>query len=275
MKRLTTTGRLARLSTTFLVALLAGSLLALLAGGPAAAQGELDEVLACVRKNAPRTAVVQVVELISVDRDGGERVQGAKLSAKRGADGLARLLLRVEEPADLRGTAILWLQKPKGNEIFVYLPELKKVRRVSARQLRGKLLGSDFSYEEVARIFAEGEGELKRLPDGEKDGRPVFVLEATPPADSGSAYTRVTSLVDRETCVPLEIAFFEEGAEPRKLLSVDPARITKEGEVYVPRLVRMRDLAKQTESRLVTHAVEIDPELRDDTFSSSRLEFSK
>ena len=251
-------------------------LLALLASVPAAAaQGDVDEVFACVRKNAPRTALVQAVELISVDRAGGERVQSAKLSAKRAADGLGRLLLRVEEPADLRGTAFLWIQKAKGSEIFVYLPEMKKVRRVSTGQLRGKLLGSDFSYEEVARLFAESEGQVKRLPDSEKDGRPVFVLEATPPAGSGSAYTRVASLVDRETCVPLEIAFFEEGAAPRKLLSVDPARITKEGDVYVPRLVRMRDLAKQTESRLVTHAVEIDPELPDEMFSSARLEFSK
>jgi hypothetical protein len=121
-------------------------LLGLLAGAPAAAlPAELAEVLACVRKNAPHTALVQTVELTSVDRAGGERVQSAKLSAKRAADGRGRLLLRVEEPADLRGTAFLWIQKEKGSEIFVYLPEMKKVRRVSARQLQGKLLGSDFS----------------------------------------------------------------------------------------------------------------------------------
>jgi hypothetical protein len=251
-------------------------LLALLAGGPAAAAaGDVEEVLACVRKNAPRSALVQVVELVSVDRNGRERVQGGKLSAKRGADGVGRLLLRVEEPPDLRGSAFLWIQKPKGSEIFVYLPEMKKVRRVSSRQLRGKLLGTDFSYEEIARIGAPGEGEAKRLPDGEKDGRPVFVLEATPDKESGSAYTRVTSFVDRETCVPLEVAFFGEGAAPEKLISVDPTRITKEGEVHVPRLVRARDLAKGTESRLVTHAVEVDPELPDEMFSSSRLEQSK
>jgi hypothetical protein len=252
-------------------------LLALLAGGPAAAApGDLEEVLACVRKNAPHTALVQTVELISVDRAGRESARSAKLSAKRAADGLGRLLLRVEEPADLRGTAFLWIQKPKGSEIFVYLPEMKKVRRVSSKQLQGKLLGSDFSYEEVSRIYADGDGEAKRLPDAEKDGRPIFVVEATPGADSGSAYVRVASFVDRETCVPLEIAFFEAGAAtPRKVLSVDPARVTKEGEVHVPRLVRMRDLVKGTESRLVTHAVEVDPALPDELFTRSKLEFGR
>jgi hypothetical protein len=251
-------------------------LLALLAGMPAAAlPGDLEEVLACVRKNAPSQALVQVVELVSVDRDGSERVQGAKLSAKRTADGLGRLLLRVEDPPDLRGTAFLWIQKPKGSEIFVYLPEMKKVRRVSSRQLRGKLLGTDFAYEEVARIAAPGEGEATRLPDTEKDGRPVFAIEAKPAADSGSAYTRVASLVDKETCLPLEVAFFEGGSAPTKVIAIDPARITKEGEVHVPRLVRVRDLVKGTESRLVTHAVEVDPELPDEMFTSSRLEFSK
>jgi hypothetical protein len=75
--------------------------------------------------------------------------------------------------------------------------------------------------------------------------------------------------------VPLEVAFFEQDSAPTKVISVDPARITKEGAVHVPRLVRVRDLVKGTESRLVTHAVDVDPELPDGMFTSSRLEFSK
>jgi hypothetical protein len=247
---------------------------ALIAAAPAAAEGSLEEVLACVRKNAPKAALEQSVELVSVGRDGGEVTRAAKLYAKRSAEGLARVLLRVEEPADLRGTTFHLVQKAGGAEMYVYLPEIGKVKRVSARQVRGKLLGSDFSYEELERVYGQaGAASAARLPDGERDGRPVYVIEATGP--EGSAYAKVVTAVDRETCVPLEVAFFASPDAPAKVLSVDPARITREGDVYVPRLVRIRDLAKSTESRLVTHAVRIDPDLTHSMFTPTSLEMKK
>jgi hypothetical protein len=244
-----------------------------LLGAPAQGEPGVDEVLACMRKNAPRTALVQSVELVAKDRAGQERAQRARLFAKRGEDGRGRLLIRIEDPPDLRGSAFLLLQKEKGSDMFVYLPELKKVRRVSSRNLRGKLFGTDFSYEDVEQLFAQGEHTaLRRLPDAEHDSRPVFALEAVPAPDAGSAYQRVASLVDRATCVPLEISFYGKGEAPVKQISVDAARITKEGEVHVPRLVVARDLERGTESRLETLEVRVDPELPDRTFSSTALE---
>jgi hypothetical protein len=237
----------------------------------AAAPAELAEVLACVRKNAPKQALVHQVELVSVDRLGKEISRTAKLYAKRTDEGLGRVLLRVEEPADLRGTTFLVVQKVDGTQMYVYLPELGKVKRVTAGQVRGKLLGSDFSYEEIERLFGTaGESGVARLPDVEKDGRPAYALATT--IAGGSAYTKVTTLVDRATCVPLEIAFYAKGPEPAKVLSVDPAQITQEGGVHVPRFVRIRDVGKGTESRLVTRSVQIDPDLSDSMFLPAALE---
>jgi hypothetical protein len=234
----------------------------------------LDEVLACTQKNAPKTALVQTVELVIVDRAGGERKHEAKLMAKRFESGLGRVLVRVEEPADVRGTAFLLIQVDQGrSDMYLYLPELKKVRRITSRTLRGKFLGSDFAYEDLERLLASSrQADVTLAPDAEKDGRKVWTVEATPRPDAGSAYTRIVSSIDQETCVPLEIAFYAKGEAPSKVLSVDPARITKEGDIHVPRLVRMRDVDAGTESRLVTHAIEVDPELKDVLFSHGALE---
>jgi outer membrane lipoprotein-sorting protein len=248
-------------------------LLVLALGTGAAAEEDVAAVLACMRQNAPKTALVQTVQLLAVDRAGGKREETAKLFAKRSPDGRGRVLLRVEDPPDLRGSAFLLIQKEKGSDMFVYLPEMKKVRRISKRHLSGKLFGTDFSYEDAERLYGAGrEGELKRLADAERDGRPVYVLEAAP--GEGSDYERVVSSVDRETCVPLEVIFYAKGKE-RKVLSVDPTRITKEGEVHVPRLVTMRDLERGTESRITTLDVSVDPDLKDSTFSAAALELSR
>src|SRR5262249_13962096 len=130
--------------------------------------------------------------------------------------------------------------------------------------------------DELQRVFAQaGEIGVQRLPDAQQDGRAVYSLEAKPPPEAGSSYTRVTSQIDRETCVPLEIDFYEKAETPRKRITVGPARITREGEVNVPRLVTIRDLEKGTESRLVTHEIEIDPDLSDSMFLPATIEAKK
>jgi hypothetical protein len=234
----------------------------------------LSEVHACMQKNAPTSALVQTVALVSTDRAGGERRYEAKLMAKRFESGLGRVLVRVEEPADVRGTAFLLIQNQGGrSDMYVYLPELKKVRRITSRTLQEKFLGSDFAYEDLERLLsASRQPDAKLAADAERDGRKLWTVEATPAADAGSGYTRIVSSVDQETCVPLEIAFYEKGEAPAKLLSVDPARVTQEGAVHVPRLVRMRDVEGGTESRLETLAVELDPELPDVIFSRGALD---
>ena len=231
----------------------------------------LDEILACVSANSPGKALVQVVELVTVDRTGSERTQTGKLAMKRFPEG-GRVVLRVEDPPDLRGTAFLLIQKEDRSDMFTYLPELKKVRRITSHSMRGRLLGTDFTYEEFEQMLAISRASNPVLEGvGTAAGRPTWILRTAPQADSGSSYTKIVSHVDQETCIPIVIDFFEAGDEPAKTLTCDPERITMESGVHVPRLVQMEDRKRGTRSRIVTHSVEVDPELRDRDFSQSRL----
>jgi hypothetical protein len=231
----------------------------------------LDEVLACMSANSPQEALVQVVELVTVDRAGSERTQTGKLAMKRFPEG-GRIVLRVEDPPDLRGTAFLLIQKPDQSDMFTYLPELKKVRRITSHTLRGRLLGTDFTYEELDQMLAISRADEPVLEgSGTADGRPTWTLRTTPGPESGSSYTKIVTQVDQVTCLPIVIDFFEAGEEPAKTLTCDPERITQEGGVHVPRLIQMEDHKRGTRSRIVTHSVEVDPELKDRDFTQSRL----
>lgn len=260
-----------------LLALLTSGLLGILPASAVADSLEdgaplpLEDVLACISSNSPEQALVQVVELVTIDRAGSERKQSGKLSMKRFPEG-GRVVLRVEDPPDLRGTAFLLIQNDERSDMFTYLPELKKVRRITSHTLRGRLLGTDFTYEELQQMLALSKSSDPVLRGaGEADGRATWILATTPSAESGSSYTSIVSHVDQETCIPIAIDFFEGGAEPAKRLTCDPARVTMESGVHVPRFVQMEDRKRGTRSQIVTHSVEIDPELRDRDFTQSRL----
>jgi len=156
--------------------------------------------------------------------------------------------------------------------MFMYLPELKRVRRITVRSVSGSLFGTDFSYEDLERLQSIGAGaNVTRLADAEVGGQSTYVLAGSPSPDSGSAYERVVSFIDQKTCIPLKMELYEKGGQLRKLLTVDPAQVRREGGIWFPGQVSLRDLAEQSETRLVVKKIAIDIEISDSIFSESAL----
>lgn len=244
----------------------------LFAPGLAPAEGGVEEVEKCVRANAPESTSIQTGELVSLGRSGADRKQEAKIYWKRSPEGLSRVFMEIEAPSDLRGSSYLLLQKEGRNDMFVYLPSLKKVRRISSRTISGSLFGTDFSYEDMERLQTLGSTQhSERQPDAELDGRPVYVVSSSPDPETGSAYEKVVSFVDRETCVPLKIEFYESGGSLRKVMTADPAKLHQAGHMWVPMNLRMKDLKRESESKLAIEEVEIDVEIPDRRFSQGQM----
>ena len=122
------------------------------------------------------------------DGTGQEQTIEAELFWKRGDDGRSRVLVRVAAPPDLRGSAFLYVERDGGkSDLFSYLPELGKVRRITGRTVSGSLFGTDFSYEDIARLQSLGEQvKVEKLADAEVAGRATWVLTAPIPPESGS-----------------------------------------------------------------------------------------
>lgn len=248
--------------------LLIGLVLAL----PALAHATPEDVEKCVRANFPQRSLKQTLRLVSVDRVGAETELVTTLAWKRYDEQRWKMYLRVEAPPDLRGAAFLVVDKEPRSDMFVYLPELRKVRRISGRTVSGSLFGTDFSYEDLERLHSLGaSAQIEGLPDVEVAGRPAHVLAVRPAAGEESAYARIVWRIDRQTCVPLEAEFYGADDELQKRLTADAESLVKEGGVWIATRMRMQDLSNETHTRLHLDGVEIDVEIPDREFSESRL----
>jgi hypothetical protein len=250
------------------------SLLAALAlAGAAGAQPASDEVESCLRRNLPKRSSVQTVRFETRDRMGSTRRIEGRIFWRRGEDDAhSKTLVRVESPPELRGSSYLVIEKPDALDIFVYLPEYQKVRRITPHALAGSLFGTDFSYEDMMRLRHVFERQkAERMPDDTVQGRAAYVVQLVPAPEVGSSYERVRAWIDRASCVPLRMEFVAKGGALAKELVTDAATLEQRGAIWVASGFRLRDLHEQTETAMALGEIEVDTELPDRLFSERAL----
>ena len=183
----------------------------------------VEDIEDCVERSGPAKSSVQSVTLRSVDEKGAAKESEAKLYWKKFDNGLSRVLIRFSAPLDLRGSALLVIELENDKrDMFMYLPEFKKVKRVTTSMMSNPMFGTDFSYEEFERLYGLTSNlTSRRLEDGRIGDKTVYVVESVPNSEADSAYTRILQYIEQERCIPLKSEFFEGGAEPRKVLSLD------------------------------------------------------
>jgi hypothetical protein len=232
-----------------------------------------EEIVACNEANFPQSSSVQNITMQVSDSAGAITTTKAEIYWKKLDDGLSGVLVRLFEPLDVRGSAFLMLEKEKRNDLFVYLPELGNVRRVHGRMMSTSLFGTDISYGEFEHIQSMAESSSAvRQADSDVDGRPSYVVEVRPTEAEESAYERIRTFIDQETCITLRAEFYERGEEARKVFSADVSSLTAENDgIWIARRYAVHDKRDSTETAIVVDSVEIGKHIPRKMFSQREL----
>ena len=123
-----------------------------------------------------------------------------------------------EEPADVKGTASLtYSHSVKPDEQWLFLPALKRVKRISSKNKTGAFMGSEFAFEDIGSQEVE-KYTYKHLGDEDLDGTAVHKIEAVP-AYKHSGYTRVLNYIEQDRMLTLKTEFFDRKNELLKTLT--------------------------------------------------------
>jgi outer membrane lipoprotein-sorting protein len=113
-----------------------------------------------------------------------------------------------DAPGDVKGTALLTFTHKDGpDDQWLYLPALKRVKRIASDNKSGPFMGSEFAYEDIASQEVE-KYTYRFLRDDVYDGMEVFVFERYP-VDEKSGYTRQVIWLDKEHYKERKIEFYD------------------------------------------------------------------
>ena len=126
-----------------------------------------------------------------------------------------------DEPADVKGTTSLtWSHSTKPDDQWLYLPALKRVKRISSKNKSGPFMGSEFAFEDIGSQEVD-KYSYKYLRDESIDGAQSFVIERYP-NDKNSGYTKQIAWIEQERYIALKIEYYDrKGALLKTLAASD------------------------------------------------------
>jgi outer membrane lipoprotein-sorting protein len=186
--------------------------LLLLSLPPAQAETPQDKGLAIAREAERRddgfSDYSARMQMILRNRQGEESTRQIRVSVLEVRDDGDKSLSVFDEPADVKGTALLTFSHKVGeDDQWLYLPALKRVKRISSANKSGSFMGSEFAYEDIGSQELEKYG-YKHLRDEPCEARPCFVIERYP-VDKHSGYTRQVAWIDQAEYRPWKIDYYD------------------------------------------------------------------
>lgn len=156
-------------------------------------------------------------------RDGSERRREMRIRGLELKGHGEKTLVVFEEPRDLAGTALLTFSRPEErDEQWLYLPALKRVKRLASSDQSGSFMGSEFAYEDVGSQEVAN-FTYRYLRDDTIAGAEAFVVERRP-VDRSSGYLRQVVWVDKAEYRPLRIDYYDRRDALLKTLEFDDYR---------------------------------------------------
>lgn len=125
-----------------------------------------------------------------IDAYGTEIIRKMKGRVKEVKGDGDKSLITFLRPTDVKGTKMLtWSHKTKNDDQWLYLPSMKRIKRISSKAKSSSFMGSEFSYEDLSGQEIE-KYTFKHLRDEKSPLGDVWVIERYPVNKKSSGYSK-------------------------------------------------------------------------------------
>jgi outer membrane lipoprotein-sorting protein len=188
----------------------------------------------------------------------------------------SKFAVRFSTPADVQGTAFLQVEHSQGDDdLWIYLPALKKSRRLVASNKKDSFVGSDFSYGDISLpMVARYRHTVVR--NEAIDGVDCYVVESTPADDtvkSNSGYSRKVTWVRTDNFVEAKVEYYDLAGRLLKTQRVTkPQAVDAKGGRWFPMFREMTN--HQTGHRTTLNVLKLETNVPtpDDLFTTRAIE---
>jgi|Deesub1362A_J573_1020465.scaffolds.fasta_scaffold00122_64 outer membrane lipoprotein-sorting protein len=247
-------------------------LIPLFIGGVLFAQSAQD-IMYKVHNRPTWKSMKSKLELILVPKKGRERIYKMESYSKKNEKDETRMLIKFIYPSDIKGTKFLLIEHENADDdMWIYLPALRKAKRISAGGKSGAFMGSDFSNYDIGGGEYE-DWNYKLLREDTLDGNPVWVIECMAKSKKiikKTGYSKVTKWVRKDNYVVILSEHYDKSGKLKKRIKID--RVEKIDDIWFETEMTAENLETGHKSKFVFSDIKTNVKIPEKYFKSSYLE---
>lgn len=179
----------------------------------------LSLVTAIDRSNSGFGSDDATLELTMLNANGDEIIRKLKVQSQEFPKDGDRSIVTFTWPADVKSTRMLtWSHIDGDDDQWLYLPALKRIKRIATNNKSSSFMGSEFSYEDMSTPELP-EYTYKYLEDVSWDNRDCWKIERVS-RSARSGYSKEIVFYDQKIMNPVRIEYYDRRGELLKVATL-------------------------------------------------------
>lgn len=204
-----------------------------------------------------------------INKRGDERVRKIKQYLKDFGNVEKKIMFFIS-PADVHNTSFMnWSYDKDGkdDDQWIYLPALKKIKRISSDSKSDYFMGSDFTYDDLGDRKPKQDVH-KILREEKYKNEDCYVVESTP-KDEDYMYSKTVTWVIKDKWIGLKKEFYDEDGELLKTLNIKEYKKIKD--YWLILSSEMRNVQKEHKTTMKLENVTVDSSIPSTKFTERMM----
>ena len=224
--------------------------------------------------------------MILIDRRGNQRIRHTKMFRKEYDKGtpneVTKSVSYFLSPADVKDTSFLsfnWEDENREDDSWLYLPALRKVKRIASSDKSGSFMGSDFTYSDIEGVDIK-DYDYEFIKESEQvDGQEVWVIGSKPKEDRKKNVIKKTGYTKSELWIRKDIFMLHKGKfwvdKGKKIKFLTLSEVEKIDGIWTAKKLQMVTTKKGQQEHatvLQSKSTVYNQPLEDEMFTTQRIQ---
>ena len=209
-----------------------------------------------------------ILTMTLINKNGKKRVRKIKQFTKDFGN-VEKKIMFFQSPADVKNTSFMnWsYDNDKSDDQWIYLPALKKTKRLSSDSKSDYFMGSDFTYDDLGDRKLDAD-KHKLLREETVDGFKCYVVESVS-KDEDYMYSKTITWINKANFVGVKKEFYDEDADLLKILSIKSTK--KISGFWVITQSEMKNVQKNHKTNISLSNIVINSGVSDSKFTERMM----
>jgi len=232
-------------------------------------EAQANSIMDSARNRITSDTVSSRSRMVITERSGSTKERVIDQYSKDGPNG-ARTVIVFQSPANVAGTRFLTMDNALGDtDQWIFLPELKKLRRIASSESGGSFMGTDFSFDDISSMDRDITLDTHTVLREEMlNGRLCHVIQSIP--KSSYQYSKTVTWVDKQSHLIYKAEMYNRRGEVTKVMEMSDYRDVQ-GRLS-PMQTKISTVSAGTSTTIFMDIMKYDDPIPESVFTTAYLE---